>query len=106
MLIVNHLVTHQLDRLQYFSVVLASSASSAPTTNAIIGLIIIGVFLAAIAALTVAFVRARIRLARAEAELSFLRAASLTPSAPWQGAPGYAPPAPPGASPLPYPERP
>jgi hypothetical protein len=84
---------------------LAATASSASSTNAIVGLIIIVVFLAVLAALTAVFVRTRVRLARAEAELSFLRAGSLASSAPGGDGPGSAPPAAPGGVPLPPPER-
>jgi hypothetical protein len=64
------------------------------------------VVVAVIAGLVVALVRARVQLARAETELSFLRAASQPYPAPGRGPAGYAAPAPPAASPLPDPERP
>jgi hypothetical protein len=50
-------------------------------SNAAAGLIIICVFLVVTVALTVALVRAHIRLARANAELSFLRGPFPTPPA-------------------------
>ena len=92
--------------LDYLSAVFVASAPSTPSGNAIVGLIIIGVFLAVVAALVAALLRARVRLARAETELSFLRGASQPYPAPGQGPAWYAPPAPPNAPPLPDPERP
>ena len=50
-------------------------------SNGLVGLILIVVFLAVIVGLTVALVRAHIRLARANAELSFLRGPFPTPPA-------------------------
>jgi hypothetical protein len=57
-------------------------------SNAVAGIIIICVFLAVIVGLTVALVRAHIRLARANAELSFLRGPFPTPPAPGPGPQG------------------
>jgi hypothetical protein len=62
---------------------LTAYASGATThSNAVVGLIVICVFVAVIVGLTVALVRAHIRLARANAELSFLRGPFPTPPAP------------------------
>jgi len=55
---------------------LATGLSGTSNTEAIVGLIIIGVFVLVIAALTVALFRAQVRLARVETELTFLRAAT------------------------------
>jgi hypothetical protein len=61
---------------------LASGLSGTSNTEAIVGLIIIGVLVLVIAALTVALFRAQVRLARVETELTFLRAATPPKSPP------------------------
>jgi hypothetical protein len=61
---------------------MASASDTSAHSNAVVGLILIGVFVVVIVALTVALVRAHIRLARATTELSFLRASVPTRPAP------------------------
>jgi hypothetical protein len=65
---------------------LATGLSGTTNAGAIVGLAIIGVSVVVIAALTAALFRAQVRLARAETELTFLRAAASPISPPAKSA--------------------